>query len=554
MEGHCPDIGGIMKDSITIIDQEFIDLVATNKTNANINFMYTRNLNSENIKKLAIALKLNNKITGISFLNCKINHQDIKEIAEILKINNNITGISFKGCKMGYESAKVVVEALKLNKSITSVSFADNNIGYKGAQIVIEALENNKLITEISLSSNDIGFKGAKLVAEFLKKNKTITKISIAHNRIGDEGAREMAEAIKLNDTLTFISLEGNWINDNGIKEICETLKLNRAITTINLNGNYIGDEGTEAIVKALEENKNITNLKLTETMYYDGNDSYSFMMFDEKIAEFSLRNREFLAQAVRDFENKTPLDVEQNKTLIAHLDAVDNNSKDVFPRSTRDGFVENLKRVFGCKLTNIATFEDKSKALSDSANQISEFIGSLSEVSRFNQEVRPVKQYFRNFIDKITPEMDVEYNRMIELSGSLKDALKFPSNAKFIADELNRGMEFVQITENLVAINKDPKTLAYALANPKKLGYLMTLDKNSLTRAVTILNDQTLGDFVMNNPEQIAQLVKTSVNPEILSNAVSELKGLKRMHNNSENNVNKRVKLNNEKTVTYHH
>lgn len=56
-----------------------------------------------------------------------------------------------------------------------------------------------------------------------------------------------------------------------------------------------------------------------------------------------------------------------------------------------------------------------------------------------------------------------------------------------------------------------DPTTKAFALDNPKKLGYLMTLSYDKLEKAFVILTNTALGDFVMRNPKQIVTLVRIS-------------------------------------------
>lgn len=66
-----------------------------------------------------------------------------------------------------------------------------------------------------------------------------------------------------------------------------------------------------------------------------------------------------------------------------------------------------------------------------------------------------------------------------------------------------------------------NPKDKEFALANPKKLGYLITLEADKIEKAIRVLNHHTLGDLIKLQPEEISFLTRVSEDPEKLLNAV---------------------------------
>ena len=72
-------------------------------------------------------------------------------------------------------------------------------------------------------------------------------------------------------------------------------------------------------------------------------------------------------------------------------------------------------------------------------------------------------------------------------------------------------------IDNNLDKINTDPNTKKFSLENPKKLGYLITLEANQLEKSIGILNHSKLGEFVKQTPSKIAFLTKASDDSEKL-------------------------------------
>ena len=112
----------------------------------------------------------------------------------------------------------------------------------------------------------------------------------------------------------------------------------------------------------------------------------------------------------------------------------------------------------------------------------------------------------------------------MIQESDDLRLAINLPNNIIFISDALKKGMSFTDINSNLSKIQNDPNTKRFALANPKKLGYLMTLDSRKLDKAIEILNHPKMEEFATKNPQEIAFLTKISDDPEKLLRAVAAI------------------------------
>lgn len=232
-----------------------------------------------------------------------------------------------------------------------------------------------------------------------------------------------------------------------------------------------IGDSGGKSLVGALKENHIIT--------------TFDFTKRNQDITNIVERNRQFLSQAVEDSKEGKALTLNQQQALIAHLSS---DETKLFSINERKRFIENNEALFRERMVNITQYGE----FKDLSHQIAEFIGSVKDISNFNQRTSSDNKL-----------------QVVASRGDLGPALRLPNNRVFIDDALKRGGSSSQIKENLNTVISDTKAHDYALENPKKLGYLITLDKVQLDRAIEIINHKILGKIVKENPEQIAKLVK---------------------------------------------
>lgn len=170
---------------------------------------------------------------------------------------------------------------------------------------------------------------------------------------------------------------------------------------------------------------------------------------------------------------------------MLAHLSSDETN---LFPINERKRFIENNEALFRERMVNIT----QDNKFEDPTRNIAEFIGSIKDISNFNQRTSSDNKL-----------------QVVASRSDLGPALRLSNNRIFIDDALKNGMSSSQIKENLNIIISDTTAHDYALTNPKKLGYLITLDKVQLDRAIEIINHKTLGKIVKEKPEQIAKLVK---------------------------------------------
>ncbi|XP_004363514.1 hypothetical protein CAOG_03786 [Capsaspora owczarzaki ATCC 30864] len=308
---------------------------------------------------------------GVLFLDGKqIDDEQTKAIAEALKVHTKLTDLSLDGNQIGDAGAQAIAEALKVNKTLASLSLGVNQIGDVGAQAIAEVLTANKTLKELGLDQNfisenginvlkqigdktfflsaddqskpssaqlqemasraaqtrpsvllyqiinqrqrelydevmnasgtlhlfeyEIGDEEAKAIAEALKVNTKLSWLNLAENQIGDVGAQAIAEGLTVNTTLTELFLNRNQIGDVGAQAIAEALKVNTKLTLLSLDYNQIGDAGAQAIAEALKVNKTLTEFYLDDNQIGDA-------------------GAQAIAEALKVNKKLTKLDLDQN-------------------------------------------------------------------------------------------------------------------------------------------------------------------------------------------------------------------------------------------------
>lgn len=362
----------------------------------------------------------------------------------------------------------------------------------------------------------------ALTIAAMLRVNKTTKRVDLAHgDYLGDFGAEYIAESLKANSTLSELCLRTNNIGDEGVVKLAEALKLNKTLTKLDLSYNNIGDIGAQSIIDALRENKTLIAIDISKVNNHVSSRNI------ERINTLIERNKRFLHKAIDEFSAGKRLTEEQTEIIKAHLNS---ENPDVFI-----GISESVKRNLVEQFRN--SMDGLKSRTRDPAMIVSEFLGHSKEVLAFNKSVilddfkagrrakSPADKYFKGLISEITPAIEEQFAHMKVVAGDLGEVLDLKNNVVFIADSINYGNSFAQITSHLEQIAADPAAKAFALANPKKLGYLMTLEERKFNKSMGILNHPKLGEFVRNNPEQIATLTRVSDDPEKLLRAAHAIK-----------------------------
>ena len=368
------------------------------------------------------------------------------------------------------------------------------------ANLIARAATNEPNITDVLFEyPNAID---ALEIANMLKVNKTITKIELSHsNTMGIFGIEYIADSLKNNTRLRSLYLTVNSLSREDLEPLFQALINNKKITDLNLSHNNMQNIGADRLIEVLELNKIITDINIDSNLI-----SPSRLT---RIHALITKNREFLNNSINDAHEGRDLTDIQLQTLVAH--SMESESRYAIFKKTQETI---LNRDLTGEVLNFSTIED---TLSFNAAEKSEnFLG--------RQGKSPAEIYFRGTVKKITPCIKQEYINMVDNAGDLLESIKLKNNIIFIADALNNHKDFDQITANLQLILNNPKAKEFALNNPKKLGYLITIDKKKLNKAVGIINHPILGAFTAKNPEQIATLIKASDDPEKLLRVVLEL------------------------------
>lgn len=355
-------------------------------------------------------------------------------------------------------------------------------------------------------------------IAAMLRVNKTIKRIDLAHgDYFRDFGAEYIAESLKANNTLSELVLRTDKIGDEGTVKLAEALRKNNSLTRIDLSYNEIGDVGAEAMIAALRENNTVVSIDISKIDNHVSPENIA------RINALTERNKKFFYKAVDDFSKGKKLTEKQEQIIKVHLSS---NNLDVFT-----GISEEIKRNLVKQFRS--SVDDLKPRTRDPAIEISEFLGNSKDVLAFNRSIildgfpvvrkfkSPADGYFRGMVTEITPVIEAGFSHMKSISGDLSEALDLKNNVAFIADSINYGIPFAQITDHLKRIVDDSAAKDFALANPKKLGYLMTLDEEKFKKVMGILNHPKLGGFLRDNPNQIAALARVSDDPEKLLRAV---------------------------------
>jgi hypothetical protein len=436
------------------------------------------------------------------------------------------------------EDIAEISEIIKTNKSLSSIQLVRSNfLGDGAAELIADAIKENSTLTDIALRATNITDDGGIKLAKSLKHNQTLTSFDLSYNRISDRTAVNFAESLKYNKTINTLDLSYTGIDDEGVIELANALKVNNSLIGLDLSYTNIGSNGAIKLAEAIEINKTLTNLCIYtgEKFNVDLNVHPVFIPRRNALTHSDIarvdalteRNKEFFYEAVNVFARGGILSRSQRQILKANLRSRNIDNFTDIPGEIK----KNLTKQF------TESMDDLKHRISDPSNITSTMLDNSKDILAFNKASLQegnvggrvakslAEKYFRGMVSEITPTIEVQFEGMIEASGELNNALKLNNNVVFIADAVNYGVAFSQITNHLKKILADPKAKEFAIANPKKLGYLMTLEEKKFKKAMGILNHKKLGEFVRINPQQIATLTRVSDDPEKLLRAVHAIK-----------------------------
>jgi Ran GTPase-activating protein (RanGAP) involved in mRNA processing and transport len=195
--------------------------------------------------------------------NQELNIEDIRDLAEALKDNETVTKIILAYNNIGSEGAEALANMLKDNNTITHVDLGHNNIGPEGAKALAKTLglkvvTGKEKLIGLNLFDNKIGPEGTEQIAKAFFRSGEIQSINLGSNNIGTEGVKALGKLIVQNKSLIELDLSYNGITAENIKPITKALKVNKSLKELKLQGNRdIGLEGMDKITEA-KVNKNI--------------------------------------------------------------------------------------------------------------------------------------------------------------------------------------------------------------------------------------------------------------------------------------------------------
>ena len=264
-------------------------------------FMFGK-MTLEDAKKLALALRNNEKLKEFVLDNAVISDEVAEVLAEGFRKNTAMVGfaltytsiigvlipispeglekimgalvgkvssleiLKLENCWMGAAGAAKVAGALKASSLLRSLNLPLNGIGDTGAAEIREALMNpNSKLEVLDLAANDIGAAGVAKIVDALKVSISLRFLDLSYNKIGVVGAAKLGEALMNPDLkLEVLELVANDIGDIGAAKVADGLKVSKSLRFLNLSYNGIGAAGAAEIGEALKVNSTLGFLNLS--------------------------------------------------------------------------------------------------------------------------------------------------------------------------------------------------------------------------------------------------------------------------------------------------
>lgn len=356
-------------------------------------------------------------------------------------------------------------------------------------------------------NSAQLGDERTMNLAETLKSNTHVTTLDLEGCNIGDKGVIALAETFKKNSTIRSVYLHFNNTGDKGAIALAEALKVSESIIDLDFEGNSITIEGFDALVESVDHNYRITNLSMGRIGSLGTSLTEEWRLKEQHLKDLIERNKKFKNDSIQDLVDGKKLNQKQINAIKAHLKYENKETKEKFNK-----YCDKIKKDFSYSMN---THKDR---ISDASSIIADY-SHIDDMESYSETI--TDSFFRGTLSEITDDTVKDFHKMMIFARELDETIKLPNNIVFISDALKSGMEFSQINKNLESIINNPKAKEFALANPKKLGYLMTLDERKFMQAMGILNHPKLGGFVRDNPDQIATLARVSNDPEKLLRVV---------------------------------
>jgi Ran GTPase-activating protein (RanGAP) involved in mRNA processing and transport len=213
---------------------------------------------------------------------------------------NQITELDLSGKELTSDDIVKLAPALRLNHSLLSLDLHDNDIGNEGAIAIAKALTYNHTLTSLDMSAADIGNKGAIALAKSLENNHSLFELNLDDNAIRARGINAFGKVLKVNDTLAVLSIADNNYRYKKLKAFRQGLEANQTIAFVNLEDSDMTEEGTDDLM----EPKSVQ--KLSEAILKSGNRNIVYVEpATPELEDYYKKNRKEVEALIAKIEKK---------------------------------------------------------------------------------------------------------------------------------------------------------------------------------------------------------------------------------------------------------
>eukprot|EP00568_Trieres_chinensis_P004924 CAMPEP_0183293420 /NCGR_PEP_ID=MMETSP0160_2-20130417/2109_1 /TAXON_ID=2839 ORGANISM="Odontella Sinensis, Strain Grunow 1884" /NCGR_SAMPLE_ID=MMETSP0160_2 /ASSEMBLY_ACC=CAM_ASM_000250 /LENGTH=427 /DNA_ID=CAMNT_0025454531 /DNA_START=55 /DNA_END=1335 /DNA_ORIENTATION=+ len=254
------------------------------------------NLHGEGARRLAIALRDNDRATHLCLRRCYVHDSDLSVLVPAVRRSCRIVALDFTDNFVSCDGVALVAESLirPSNSRLRCLRLASIGAGDKGASALASALGNNRSLRVLELGDNGFGADGVTNLSMALKFNRSLMQLDLSRNEeFGDKGFEAVASFLRSNSGLMRLNLSGTSMGDTGVKKLAQSLKANSALIEVDLSSNCISSCGATALASALEINCTLRSIRLGHNDIKDeGASNIAFSLFrNEVLSELHLNS-----------------------------------------------------------------------------------------------------------------------------------------------------------------------------------------------------------------------------------------------------------------------
>ena len=422
------------------------------------------------------------------------------------KCKNRVVDLS--DCYLGIHSIKFLSNILYNSDRIAILNLTKNNLGDYGIEILVNSIKKSLSLLSLNITSNSITHKGGQIIFEELCEQQSIIDLNIS-------------------------SIEGtnrNRLTATGIKNIPTFLKKNLFIEKLNLGGNSIKNEGFILLSKGLNNNNNIINLNISNNdIHSKGLTKGLNLITNCKIYSLNLSNNpildegiEKLTESTKNFPNLHKLNV-SNCGFEFHgfellMNSLQFNKRieylDVSGNNIRSSNYERLKpcfETFGVRYLNMS----KCSLGNESAYYLGECIKGNETIKYLNISQNKISDIgFKSYVNLFSTNNSIEvFDCSVNFISDLT-AKDFIKNMKF-----NRSLKKINFFDNQLKNEMGNLFIEILEANKNlvniNLGYnrvqMKTID--DINRNLKLNNEKQKTKFI---PNILKELKNLQFNPEM--------------------------------------